>query len=98
MYVPRATYSLRMSFWIVPDSETRRDSLTPRHRDVQRQQDDSGGVNRHRGRDALERDSVEERRHVLYRIDGDANPTDLALLPKGGPSRIRSASEGRTPR
>ena len=71
-------YSLRMSFWIVPESARRRHALPPRHRDVQRQQDDRGRVDGHRRRDPVERDAVEQRRHVVERVDRDADPADLA--------------------
>ena len=60
MYVPRATYSLRMSFWTVPDSVAGAHALPPRHRDVQRQQDARRRVDRHRRRDLVERDAVEQ--------------------------------------
>ena len=36
MYVPRAMYSLRMSFWIVPDSAARGDAALVGDRDVER--------------------------------------------------------------
>ena len=45
---------------------------------VERQQDDGGGVDGHRRRHAVERDAVEQRRHVVDRVDGDADATDLA--------------------
>ena len=76
--MPRATYSLRMSFWIVPDERRERHALAPRDGDVERQQDDRRRVDRHRRRDAIERDAVEQLRHVLDRIDGDADAADLA--------------------
>ena len=71
-------YSFRMSFWIVPDSCVERHALAPRDGDVERQQDDRRRVDRHRRRHAVERDAVEERRHVLDRVDRDADAADLA--------------------
>ena len=46
--------------------------------DVQREQDDRGGVDRHRGRDLLEIDASKEPLHVFNRIN---RHTDLADLP-----------------
>ena len=54
------------------------DALPPRDRDVERQQDDRRRVDRHRRRDAVERDAVEQRRHVLDRVDRDADAADFA--------------------
>ena len=51
---------------------------TTGHRDVERQQDGRGGVDRHRGRDPLEGDAVEQGLHVLEAVDGDADPAHLA--------------------
>ena len=76
--MPRATYSFRMSFWIVPDSAAGGDALPPRDGDVEREQDDGRRVDGHRRRDAIERDAVEQRRHVLDRVDRDADPADFA--------------------
>ena len=47
--------------------------------DVEREQDRPGGVDRHRGRDLLERDARGEGLHVLQRGDRDADLADLAL-------------------
>ena len=44
---------------------------------VEQEQERSGRVDRHRGRDAVERDSVEEDAHVLDRVDRDARAADL---------------------
>ena len=55
-----------------------RHALPPRHGDVERQQDDRRRVDRHRRRDAVERDAVEQRRHVLDRVDRDADAADFA--------------------
>ena len=46
---------------------------------VEQQQDRRRGVDRHRGRDAVERDLVEADPHVLDRVDRDAGAADLAL-------------------
>ncbi len=58
---------------------SRPDALPPRHGDVQREQDDGRRVDRHRRRDAIERNSVEQDGHVLDRIDRDADLAHLAL-------------------
>ena len=55
-----------------------RHALLLRDGDVQRQQDDRGRVDRHRRRHAIERDAVEQRRHVLDRIDRHADAPDFA--------------------
>ena len=55
-----------------------RDAAPPRHRDVEREQDGRGRVDGHGGRDALERDPVEEDLHVLEAVDGHAHAADLA--------------------
>ena len=78
MYVPRAMYSLRMSFCTVPDSCRAIDALPLADRDVERQQDDRRRVDGHRRRHLVERDAVEQRRHVLERVDGHADLADLA--------------------
>ena len=54
------------------------DAVTIGDRDVHGEQDDRRRVNRHRRRDAIERDAVEERRHVVERIDGDADAPHFA--------------------
>ena len=53
-------------------------ALAPGHGDVERQQDDGRRVDGHRRRDAIERDAVEQRRHVLDRVDRHADAADLA--------------------
>ena len=67
----------------------RRDPAPPRDRDVQRQQDDRRGVDGHRRRDAIERDAVEQGRHVLDRVDRHADPADLA----GGQRVVRVVAD-----
>ena len=54
------------------------DALPSRDGDVEREQDDRRRVDRHRRRHAVERDAVEELRHVLDRVDRDADAADLA--------------------
>ena len=56
---------------------------------VQRQQDDRRRVDGHRRRHAVERDAVEQRGHVLDRVDGDADPADLA----GGQRMVRVVAD-----
>ena len=45
---------------------------------VEQQQRRGRRVDRHRGRDLVERDAVEHPPHVLDRVDGDAGAADLA--------------------
>ena len=87
--MPRATYSLRMSFCTVPARALERHALALRDRDVEREQDDRGRVDRHRRRHAIERNAVEERGHVLDRIDRDADASDLA----GGERMVRVVAD-----
>ena len=79
MYVPRATYSLRMSFWTVPRSLRSLDALLLGHRDVHRQQDARRRVDRHRGGDLVQRDLPEQRLHVVQRRDRHAHLADFAV-------------------
>src|SRR5207249_1997597 len=46
--------------------------------EVHRPDDRRGPVDRHRGRDLIQGDTVEEDLHVVQRVDGDALPADLA--------------------
>ena len=55
-----------------------RNALPSRDGDVEREQDDRRRVDRHRRRDAIERDAVEELGHVLDRIDRDADAADFS--------------------
>ena len=66
-----------MSFWIVPDSFDERDALSPGDRDIERKENDRGRIDRHRRRHVIQRDAVEQRRHVFERVDGDADPADF---------------------
>ena len=56
-----------------------RDALLLADHDVHRQQDRRGGVDRHRGRDPVERDLAEEVGQVVDRVDRDPDPSHLAL-------------------
>ena len=67
-----------MSFWTVPRSAGRVDALLLADDLVHGQQDRGGGVDRERGRDAVERDPVEDALHVGERVDRDADLADLA--------------------
>jgi hypothetical protein len=64
MYVPRARYSLTMSFWSCPQQLGLVDAALARQRHVQRQEPHRGGVDRHRRVHPLERDAVEQHVHV----------------------------------
>ncbi len=67
-----AMYSLRMSVWIVPP---RRSGVMPvllGCDDVERQEDRGGGVDRHRDRDLVKRDPVEQGLHVVDRVERHA--------------------------
>ena len=83
MWVPRAMYSLRMSFWTVPPIAVPRNPLFLRHCQVHGQEDRRRRVDRHRGRDPAERNAVEQRPHVVDAVDGDADPSDLAAGRRG---------------
>ena len=72
-------YSLSTSFWTVPRSFSPADSLTLGDELVQEEQQRRRRVDRHRGRDLAERDSLEQSLHVGDRVDRDAGPPDLAL-------------------
>ena len=95
MYVPRAMYSLRMSFWVVPAIALARDALGLGGRHVQGEQDRRRGVDRHRGADLAERQAVEQDRHVGEARDRDADPADLPLRLAARRSRSPSGSAGR---
>ena len=71
--------SLRMSFWMVPESLLLRDALLLGRDDVAGQHRQHGAVHGHRDRDLVERDAVEEDLHVLDRVDGHAGLADVAL-------------------
>ena len=68
-----------MSFWIVPGSFVARHALLLGDRDVERQQDRGGAVDREAGADLVERDAVEQDLGVGERVDRDADPADLLL-------------------
>ena len=89
MYVPRATYSLRMSFWIVPPSCRARDALLLGDHDVHRQQRRRRRVDRHRRGDRVERDPVEQRAACPRRCRSPRR--------RARPRRARAASRSRSP-
>ena len=96
MYVPRAAYSLRMSFWIVPPSDagsTPRSSATML---VHQQEQRGRGVDRHRGGDGALIDAVEEPAHVVDRRDRDTDAPDFApgALVVRVESKLRRQVEG----
>ena len=78
MKFPRAMYSLRMSFWTVPRELLARHALLLGDELVEQQQHRGRRVDRHRGRDLVERDAVEGHPHVLERVDRHAGAADLA--------------------
>src|SRR5690606_28465247 len=55
-----------------------RDALLFRHRDVHRQENRRGGVDRHARRNLVQRDAIEQGFHVGQRVDGNAYFTDFA--------------------
>ena len=78
--VPRATYSLRMSFWIVPRSCSRGTPCFSRDRDVDREQDRRGAVDRER-RCEMRSSGISSKRQLRVgeRVDRDADAADLLL-------------------
>ena len=73
-----AMYSLRMSFWIVPRSWSRRHALFLRRHDVHRPEHGRGRVDRHAGADIVQGDAVEEDFHVGQGGDGHAASAEFA--------------------
>ena len=65
---------------------------------VQQEEDRRRRVDRHRRRDAIHRNAVEQPLHVLDGIDRDAGPADLALGNEDGRSRSPSGWGDRTRR
>jgi len=78
MYVPRAMYSLRTSFWTVPESLARLAPCFFGHGDVEAKKNRGGGVDSHGGGNFFERDAVEKRFHVFEGVDGDADFANFA--------------------
>src|SRR6266566_2560985 len=74
MYVDRAMYSFRMSFWTVPRSDPR---ATPRASPTLFRSFD-GRVDRHARAHPIEREASEQGVHVLDRRNRDADASDLA--------------------
>jgi hypothetical protein len=71
--------SFRMSFWIVPESLGLRHALLLGGHDVAGEHRQHGAVHRHRHRDLVERDAVEQSLHVLDRVDRHPGLADVAL-------------------
>ncbi len=67
-----------MSFWVVPESACGIGALAFRRGDVEREQPGGRRVDRHRGVHPIERDSLEERLHVLDVRDRHADLADFA--------------------
>ena len=88
--------SLRMSFWIVPDSVFQSAPCFSATDEVHREQHRRRRVDRHRRRDVAERDAVEQPLHVGERHDADAALPDLAerQLVVGVASHQRGQIEG----
>ena len=70
--------SLRMSFWIVPVSLSAEHALLFRRDDEERENRQHGAVHGHRHGHLIERNAVEQRAHVVDRVDGDARHADVA--------------------
>ena len=65
-----------------PVERRRVDALTLRGREEERERDDGGATDRHRGRDVAERDPIEQGLEVVEGVGGDAAAADLALAPR----------------
>ena len=89
-------YSLRMSFWVVPETCRPGDALLLGRRDVQREQDRRRGVDRHRGADLAQRDAREQGLHVGERARSARRPGRPRPRPRARRSRSPSGSAGRT--
>ena len=72
-------YSFRMSFWIVPFSAVPGTPVLLGDELVEQQQHGGRRVDRHRRRDLVQRDAVEQHPHVVDRVDRDADLADLAV-------------------
>ena len=96
MYVPRAMYSLRMSFWIVPLSAVTSDAALFGHGEIHREQRRSGCVDRHRRAHLVERKPA--RRTCMSSSVSMATPT-RPTSPKraDSPNRCPSGWGDRTP-
>ena len=71
-------YSLRMSFWMVPESLRGSGAGAFGDGYVEREQDAGGGVDGHGGGDLVEGDTFEEAGHVFDGIDRNADFADFA--------------------
>ena len=77
-----AMYSLRMSVWIVPASRSRPIPRSLGRDHIERQHDRRRRVDRHRHDTRSEVDPVEQRLHILQRVDRDALTTNLPQRPR----------------
>ena len=85
-----------MSFCVVPGSCDCVDALVLGRDDVEREQPGGRRVDRHRRVHLVQRDAVEQRRHVAAVRDRHADLADLAARELVARRRSRSASAGRT--
>ena len=76
MYVPRAMYSLRMSFWVVPLIRPL-DALGLGRGHVQREEDRRCRVDGHGRADVAERQTVDQDGHVGKAADRHPDPAYL---------------------
>ena len=70
--------SLRMSFWIVPESFCGRHALFLRRDDVEREHRQHRAVHGHRHAHPVERNAGEQGAHVVDGIDGDTRHAHIA--------------------
>ena len=85
-----------MSFWVVPWSARSGDALLLGRDDVERQQPRRRRVDRHRRVHLVERDAVQQRRHVAAVARPARRPCRPRRARARGRRRSRSASAGRT--
>ena len=85
-----------MSFWVVPCSARLGDALLLGRDDVEREQPRGRRVDRHRRVHLVERDAVQQRRHVARGGRPARRPCRPRRARARGRSRSRSASAGRT--
>ena len=88
--------SLRMSFWIVPESSACETPCSSAGDDVRGEHREHGAVHRHGHRDLVQRDVREEQLHVLHGVHGDARHADVAGHARvvGVVAPVRSEVEG----
>ena len=95
MKVPRASYSFRMSFWIVPPSFSDRRPCLSATVSYMRSRIEAVALIVIEVVTRSQRDPVEEPLHVLERVDRDADLADLAQRRPDRSSRTPSVSEDR---